>query len=342
MASQKRLIKKKRAGVVLSREEVKEIKKGRKKLRRELRARGIRKKAEFEMTAGSLGLYFDKRGGGLLAWLGLHWLGSLFGALLLGLGILFLFSLVNKMRGYYTVNLSDGMFREGFVLSETADFAKPAAMLFASPAEEVPCISIAQLPVDIDSIDGQHNDAYFAYTYYIRNEGSVPAGYRYELNLNSESLNVSEGAWVVLFEDGNMRLYAKANRTTGKAEALPALDDNTRGYVSLPIRELAPDSDQFQLIAEQGQRSYYRVIPDVFESDLTIASGSQSEVEPMEVHKYTVVLYLEGDDVDTTDALIGGHLGVEMNFRLVSEVSEAEKKSFRERWESFWAELKFW
>ena len=82
---QHRLFKYRRAGVVLSEDEVKAIKAGRKKLRKEMRARGIRSKREFELTAGALGLYFDKSKWGLLLWLGrlargaARRLGSVFG-----------------------------------------------------------------------------------------------------------------------------------------------------------------------------------------------------------------------------------------------------------------------
>ncbi|MBR6637425.1 MAG: hypothetical protein IKK96_01055, partial [Lachnospiraceae bacterium] len=44
------LFKKKRGGVVLTRDEVKAIKAGRKKLRKELKAKGIKSKKEFELT----------------------------------------------------------------------------------------------------------------------------------------------------------------------------------------------------------------------------------------------------------------------------------------------------
>ena len=69
-APQPRLVKKRRAGVVLSQQEVKAIQKGRKKLRKELRKKGIKKRKDFELTASSLGLYFDQnRAMGLLLWL---------------------------------------------------------------------------------------------------------------------------------------------------------------------------------------------------------------------------------------------------------------------------------
>lgn len=341
---QKRLFKKRRAGVVLSEDEVKAIKAGRKKLRREMKARGIKSKREFELTAGSLGLYFDKRRGGFLIWLMGHWLGALIGSLLALLAVLFIFSVVQYMRGHFTISLSDGMFKEGFTLSDTVGFENPTTQLFANPAQGVPCISINQLPTNLDEIDGEHNDLYFAYTYYIRNEGDNTVDYSWRLYLNSESQNVSEAVWVMLFCDGKMRLFAKVNGATGENEALPPQGDNSRGYLFLPIRDLSPDSDQFEVVKQDGQVTYWRVIPDAFVSDTTITNGMQKDVDPMEVHKYTVVMWLEGDDVDANDDVIGGHLGVEMNFRLVGEEDlwednfggASDKDWFGARWRRFW------
>jgi hypothetical protein len=65
----------------------------------------------------------------------------------------------------------------------------------------------------------------------------------------------------------------------------------------------------------------------------------------MSVDKYSVILWLEGDDPDCTDSTIGGHLGVEMNFRLseTNTDSESDKSdsggsndSLGARWRDFW------
>ena len=325
---QHRLFKYRRAGVVLSEDEVKAIKAGRKKLRKEMRARGIRSRREFELTAGALGLYFDKSKWGLLLWLGRHWLGALLGALAAFLAVLFLFSAVQYMRGRFTISLSAGMFREGFTLS---------VQLFATPAADVPCISINPIPTNVDSIDGEQNGQYFAYTYYIRNEGESTVDYTWSLSVASETQSLSSGVWAMLFEDGVLRIYARANSKSGEAEALPPLSDNSSGYLSLPVRELAPQRDQFSPVRTVGDVIYYRVIPDSFLSDREIAAGRMNGVAPMQVHKYTVVLWLEGDDADVTDAMIGGHLGAEMNFRLESEAEQAGKASgIGAWWGSVW------
>ena len=81
---QRRLFfKRKRAGEVLTREQVKAIKKGRKLLRKELKAQGIKEKSEFELTATNMGLYFDKHRA--LLWLLWFFHGSALKALLMAI-----------------------------------------------------------------------------------------------------------------------------------------------------------------------------------------------------------------------------------------------------------------
>ena len=336
--------KRKRAGVVLTREEVKEIKKGRKLLRKEMRQRGIKSKREFELVAGSLGLYFDKRSG-ILGWL-LHGRGlwALLGALLALLFLFFLFSLITLMRGRFTINLSDGMFKEGFVLSETEDFAVKAVSLMCEPATDVPCISIIQIDEDVNEIDGQHNSDYFAYTFYVRNEGESTVDYSWELELNDESKNLSTAAWIMLFQDDKMTFYAEENGSTGKQEALPAFDDNTRGYIQTPLIDYAAEPDvQYRVMTEKGGVTYYRLVPYGFESEQTVTSGVKYSVDPMEVHKYCVVIWLEGDDPDCTDELMGGHLGLDMQFRLLEEdEGEGAGTGSGSWWSMIWNSLKFW
>ncbi len=331
-SKQRRLFKKKRAGVVLTREQVKEIKAGRKKLRRDMKARGIKDKREFEAVASSLGLYFDKRNKGFLAWLFGHWLGALIAALAVLLLIILIFAAVTRLRGYYTVNLSDGLFRNGFVLSETEDFANPAIELFAEPAENVPCISIKHIEPGVDHIDGQHNEDYFAYTYYIKNAGEDTVGFTWELELNSESKDLSTAAWLALFVDGELKIYAEKS-ADGGAEALPPYSMTGKGYKDLPLAALG--TQQFEIVGQSGGMTYYRVVPYEFESEKILTSGKFENVKPEEVHKYTVVLWLEGDDAEADNSKIGGHLGVQMNFRLMLEDGSKEKTFFEKFREFF-------
>ena len=312
--------KKRRAGIVLSLDEVIAIKEGRKNLKAEMKARGIYKRKDFELTASSLGLYFDKNPLLLIFWFFKgKGLAILFVAAALALGSAWLASQITQMRGHFTINISDSMFREGFVLSETADFKKPTTYLFCEPAMDVPCISIRDLPEDLDAHEGPQIADYFAYTFFLRNEGESTVNYEWKLALNSESKNLSEACWVMVFEDGEMTFHAKMGADR-QPEALPAMDDNTRGYPEAPLMDVAKDPQkQYQVVGGGDPVTYYRLIPIPFESDEVITSGFQTEVAPMDVHRYTVVIWMEGDDPECTNDKIGGHVGMQMDIALVEE-----------------------
>ena len=339
-AKGKALFRRTRAGVLLTHQEVKELQEGRKKLRKEMKARKIYTKREFELMASSLGLYFDKRNPlAFLKWF-LHGKGlwALLGALFLLFFAMVTLAYVSQLRGHFTINMSENMFKSGFLMSETSDFANPTTHLFSRPAEDVPCVSITDIAQDVDEVDGSHNQDYFAYTYYLRNEGDESVTYDWTINLNSESKSTSIAAWLMVFEDGKLSIYAKAS-SAGGAETLPKEGDDRHGYPEPFFRQYLADPDQMQLIRTVGNVSYYRVVPHTFENAYTVAKGEQTGVEPGEVHKYTVVRWLEGDDPECTDELIGGHLGVEMNMRLQGDEAEKERESWLDR---FLGDLIWW
>lgn len=315
----KGIFKKKRGGVELTRAEIQEIKEGRKKLKRELRKIGEKSRKEFEITASSLGLYFDKtKARSKLLWfLTAHgfWL-LLLAALLLVMAIAS-FALIAEMKGHFTISMSEDMFSEGFIISETDDFSKPTSHLFATPAADVPCISIIDIPENVDSINGEHNGNYFAYTFYLKNEGNGEADYMWDIRIKTES-KVEDAAWVMLFVDGEMTIYAKANED-GSPASLPAADVDTFGYLDPPLYQHAADKTQYEIVDQVDTLTYWRVIPKPFEDDNIVAAGRRDDVKVDEVHKYTVVVWIEGDDPDCTNDLIGERIGFEMHMQMVDE-----------------------
>lgn len=305
--------KKRKAGIVLTKDEVIEIKKGRRELLKQMRKSGITSKKEFELTASSLGLYFDKNN-----WLAFFlWffhgkgLWCLLGLGALSLLLLYGMSYVTNLRGHFTISISNEMFREGFRISEDAAFSNPTSHLFSTPAQDVPCISMVDIPENVDQIDGAHHDRYFAYTFYVENAGDNPQNLAWQLRLNSESKNLSDAAWVMLFLDGKMTFFAKKDQE-GNPQMLPAKDDNTRGYPNPPLYDFSSDPEgQYEVVGQSGALTYWRVKPKAFLSDLLVEEGKIETFKPKEVHKFTVVIWLEGDDPQCTDALIGGHLGMD-------------------------------
>ncbi len=326
LKQQRTPLKKKRAGVVLSRHQVKEIKAGRKKLRKDLKKAGIKSKKDFEVTAASLGLYFDKPKGGLF-WLLLKGkaLWALLGAAALFLSVLFLFSLLEQMRGHFTINLSEDMLNKGFILSETEDFSNPVTVLYCEPKTNVAATSISHIPTDVMDHQGMYDDdTVFAYSFFMKYEGEETGHYRYDIKVNSEYLDVSKACWVMVFADGEMSFYAEEG-ADGLPESIPAQNDNSRGYPEAYFMDYAKNpADQYEIIKEIGNAKYYRLIPKPFNDERRVTRQDGMALNDQEYHKYTVVIWLEGDDPECVNDIIGGHLGLQMNFALLGEEEEED------------------
>ena len=51
-----------------------------------------------------------------------------------------------------------------------------------------------------------------------------------------------------------------------------------------------------------------------WQSEDLVCIGNRQEMDPDEVDKYTVVIWLEGDDPDCVDDILGGHVELNMKF----------------------------
>ena len=89
----------------------------------------------------------------------------------------------------------------------------------------------------------------------------------------------------------------------------------------LLLRREKPDDETvwYEEAETIGDRSYYQVIPECFVDEDTVMTRTRSGVQPWtenekNMHKYTVVLWLEGDDPQCTNDLMNGHIG--LNFQI--------------------------
>ena len=304
---------------------VKRVKKARRILRTDLKDRGITKKADFEQIAYEMGLYYnDKKRKYFIWWFRFwDWVKSRFGlkmillaAALLTLA-LFLWSYVTDQAGAFTVNLTTDMMRSGFVLSETSDFARTASRLFCDKCEEITNITLDDIPGTVDQYDGSHNGRnYFAYTFYIKNEGDKEGSYQYQLKLTDSTLNVEKAVWIMLYEDGHQIIYA-APAENGKAEGL-------FGYYKPPFYDEAYYEEQY--FQEDG---HWGVTSTSYVDEGLVVQGLVKGVKPLDFHKYTLVLWLEGNDPDCVNEIFGGFAKYTMDFNIIDE---EEKNLFSGVW----------
>lgn len=388
------IFKRKRSGEVLTREQVAAIKCGRKLLRKEMKEQGLKRRIDFEVTATNMGLYFDRN---KFLWPFFLWLIRDHTVLKVLATTAVLTTAVNvsvpvieqvieyldkiiteyvqeivtetvteeveKEVDRFTISLSDELFNSGFVLSESIKFEETSSQLVAIPSTGVPCISIRDIPKDVNDGEGKYpDDTFFAYTFYCRYESTTetPVDYHWAVNIveetevpivdketgeQTDTRYTSDAIWVMIFEDNKMTFYAKLGED-GLLESIPAKDVDDLGYENAPLKDFAKNPElQYELMKEGEYFDYYRINPTNFLTDKIVAEGIMVGVEPFDmekfdpnapydpqnpngIHKYTVVIWLEGDDPECTNDLIGGKIG--LNFRIQLEKEFIENGGFTE------------
>ena len=178
--------------------------------------------------------------------------------------------------GAFTVALDEKLAKKsGLVMYENKDEKNEKKILKVGQLEFVDNISINWIPSDIDNQgDGTHNGPnYIAYTFYLENKGADTINYWYKIAVDDVVKNVDRAIRVMVFENGEKEVYAKRNESTGQAET--------------------------------GTTA--------FKDDLTVLEKQRTEFKSGDIDRFTVVIWIEGDDPDCVDALIGGMMKMHMD-----------------------------
>ncbi len=195
------------------------------------------------------------------------------------LALLYTWAALYKNTGSFTVQLNKfEMNQYGLTLSESRDLSHPNSYLNAKIAEDITNIAGETIPDNVDMIDGTHNgDNYIAYTFYLQNAGGTAVTYEHTLTVSNITNSLDEAIRVRLYTNGVPVTYAK-----------------TASDGSGP---------------EPGTQEFY--------SSAAIAHERVEDFKPGDVTKYTVVIWIEGNDPDCVDQLINGQLKVDMTMEIV-------------------------
>jgi len=199
-------------------------------------------------------------------------------ALLLLLIVTYVILQIMYNEGGFTITLnSNETLESGIAIYESLDDTQAKRKLEATPVVFMDNISWKWLPEDIDTrSDGSHNgENYIAYSFYVENRGSQNLHYWYEFVIDDVIKNVDEAIRVMVYQNGEKEVYAKKNALSNNAEA------GTKAFID----------DKGDIIILQKRENF--------------APGDRD--------RYTVVVWIEGDDPDCVDALIGGALKMHMN-----------------------------
>lgn len=193
--------------------------------------------------------------------------------LALAFGVLFALSFMQENMGNFTINLNRlELFRRGVAIADNGDFNNATARLAADAVDNGTNIAADDLPADLDDIDGSHN-------------GKNYVAYTFYIrNAGKTDLGYSAKLKVVSASKGvekaaRVRIYRNGEPTT---YAAAAADGNPE-----------PNTEPF------GSKD-------------VVATISHNNFRVGDVDKYTVVIWLDGDDPECVDKIIGG--AVEFGF----------------------------
>ena len=215
------------------------------------------------------------------------------GVLLILLVIVYILSLLLNRYGSFTVSVKDYADRKySLTLSETPDFRRTTSRLNASAASDVTNISYKSLPNDLNDLDGAHNgENYLAYTYYLKNSGEEACNYRYTLVISKATSGIDAAARIRVYYNENYYISATDEVTySGKYTDYAKPKSGGNG-------EPEKDGDNYATN---------------FFSDTVVVTNDVGGFGVGDVAKITVVIWLECDDPDCVDDILGGQLKIDM------------------------------
>lgn len=171
-------------------------------------------------------------------------------------------------------------------LSEDKEFTNPTVRLVCEGVEGMTNISGSSIPSNVDSIDGSHNgDHYIAYTFYVKNTGTVDCILQEEYFIDSVVKGTDAAIRIKVYRDGEEKTYAKLG-----SDGLP--EYGTEAFTSKNV---------------------------VFKNtDIDLKAGQQI--------RYTLVIWLEGDDPECVNDIKGGSVKMSLNFSVLNINTEGESE----------------
>ena len=200
--------------------------------------------------------------------------------LLIATGIVYGIAALYKKTGSFTVLIDKyEMTKYGLTLSESRDMSHNNSHLNAKISEEMTNIAGETIPANVDMIDGEHNGRdYIAYTFYVQNAGEVEVAYDYEIRMSGVTNGLDEAIRLRLYVNGGEPVdYAKTKSDGSGAE---------------------PGTTEFH-------------------SATTVLLSRVDAFQPGDITKFTVVIWIEGNDPDCIDWLIGGKMKLDMQISVV-------------------------
>ena len=213
---------------------------------------------------------------------------------LLILIILWIIAWLFTTVGDLVISVENGAAKEGIIISESLNndgSAKdPKLQLSAQNVTEVTNITYDWLPKDLDTeADGEHNgENYLAYTFYLTNNGKETLDLESTLKFTGIAKNADEALRVMIYRNGEPTVYAQKNRDGSQLEEVVNF-------------EFVEGNDDLNL------------------NDYVLLNDITEDIKPNETIKYTIVTWIEGNDPECLNDIMGGYVKMQWLFNVDGE-----------------------
>lgn len=186
--------------------------------------------------------------------------------------------------GNFIMSLDEELKERQIFMSETEDFLVPTASLQAGSVKGARDITYSMMHIEeAVNTDGNYVDPYFkyvAYTFYVKNMGEETTSLEYETQITVNKNGLDEAIRVLI-----------VSQIDGKRE---------------DTMYMLPDTEEV-IYTEMPEATY-------FINERLIMKERIDYFFPEQVMKFTVFLWLEGQDPDTTIDVLGGQIKLQMKF----------------------------
>ena len=188
--------------------------------------------------------------------------------------------------GNFVMAIDPESFTRGIQISDTEDFLIPTSRLLANPVRDAKDITYTWLKIDeVLATDGDYYDPdhlYIAYTFYIRNNGTETVDIDYTIRLAEVYKGLDEAIRILVIEDDTIFTMYKKQDT-----------------VVYAYPDYMPEAMNFL-------------------SELVVVEQTFINFRREQIKKFSIIIWLEGEDPDTTDAVLGGQIKTHITFSIAS------------------------
>lgn len=199
--------------------------------------------------------------------------------------IMYIVSMLLTQWGDLVISIGDLYDGKTIMLCENGEFEDGVGVkLNGGSVENVTNITKDWLPKNLDTEkDGQHNgENYLAYTFYLKNTGDQDLEYNTNMTITGASKSADEAIRIMIYKNGKEEVYAKGT-----------YNDREK--------------------AEQDATK--------FVDNETVLTTESSQLNAGSVDKFTVVIWVEGNDPECLDPIRGGFVRSQMVFNVVPDES---------------------